>query len=258
MAKETGLGDLLFVDGVDISGDVGQVSQLGFPSGVLDVTAINASGMERIHSHVDGVIVFNAFFNDAAGQAFPTLKTKPATDRIVSYFHGSGIGEMAASLVAKQVDFDWERGADGSLVGSITAQGNKYGLEMGGGGGTTIAADGQLTAGKRTDSGATNGASLDCGIAGGTALGCAAVLHVFALTGDDVTITIESSSDDGSGDAFASVAALAFTQVTAAGAAERKATALGASVERYLRVVSAGTFSSVTFAVSHTRHLYAV
>src|SRR3990167_3037936 len=176
MAKSAGLAEQLFVDGYDLSGDVGEVSNLSAPSGVLDVTAINKGGVERIHGLFDGQIAFSHFFNDAASQSFPVLKTRPNTDRVISYFHGSAIGNMAAALIAKQPTFDWSRGADGSLVGTTTGQGNGKGLEYGGAGGTLVAADGQLTAGKRTDTGATNGASLDSGIAGGTAGGCAAGL----------------------------------------------------------------------------------
>lgn len=257
MAKASGLGDALFVDGYDLSGDVGAVQTLASPSGDLDVTGLDKSAHERLYGLFDGLIEFRPWFNDAAFHEHLVLRAKASgTDRIVTYFHGAAIGNMAASLVAKQANFDWSRGNDGSLQGTVQAMGNGYGLEYGGGGGTLVAQDGQLTAGKRTDTGATDGASLDCGIAGGTSLGCAAVLHVFAFTGTDATVKIQSSSDDGATDPFADVTGLSFTQITSPPAMERKVTSLTASIERYLRVVTVttGGFNPMTFAVSHTRY----
>jgi hypothetical protein len=255
VAKGSGLGDQLFIDGYDLSGDIGSVDTLSAPSNPLDVTAINKSAMERLYGLFDGAITFNQFFNDAANQEHPVLKAKGSgADRVVSYFHGSAIGNMAAQLVAKQIDFNWTRSQDGALSGPTNCQGNGYGLEYGGPGGTLVAKDGQLTAGKRTDTAATNGASLDSGIVGGTALGLAAALHVFEFAGTSVTVAIQGSSDDGAGDAFAAVTGGAFTAVSAAPAAQRIVTSLTLAVERYLRVVTTGTFSNAVFAVSHTRY----
>lgn len=248
MAKESGLGDQLFIDGYDLSGDVGAVDRIGAPSQRLDVTGIDKSGHERILGTLDGEISFRHFFNDADDQEHEALKAKDSgADRVVCYFHGSAIGNMAAGLVAKQVTYDFERNADGSLSGPTQCLGNAKGLDY----------CEQLTAGKRTDTEATNGASLDGGAA--TSLGLAAYLQVFEFTGTDVTVTIQESSDDGSTDAFAGVTGGAFSEVTGAQVAERIVTSLTQAVERYLRVVtttSAG-FSNLVFAVCATRDPYA-
>ena len=76
----------------------------------------------------------------------------------------------------------------------------------------------QLTAGKRTDTTATNGASWDSAIVGGTALGLVAYLHVFAFTGTSVTVAIQESSDDAVGDPYAAVVGGAFAAASAVGA----------------------------------------
>jgi len=242
MAKESGLGDLLFVDGVDLSGDVGAVQRIGAPSAPLDVTAINKSAHERLYGLFDGEIAFNAFFNDAAAQEHATLKAKGSgADRILSYFHGSGIGEMAAGLVAKQMNYDPTRSADGMLTIDAQTLGNGFGLDWGE----------QLTAGKRTDGGATNGASWDNGAA--TALGLAIYLQVFAFTGTSVTVAVQESSDNGVGDPFAAVTGGAFAAASAVGA-QRIVTSLTLAVERYLRVVTTGTFTNAVFAVSASRY----
>ena len=244
MAKQSGLGDRLILAGYDISGDVGSVDRIGKPSGVLDVTAINASGFERIHSHVDGEIAFSQFFNDAASAEHDALKAKGSgADRVALYLHGAAIGNMAAGLVAKQVNYDWTRNADGSLTGQTQLLANAKGLDY----------CEQLTAGLRTDTAATNGSSLDGAAA--TSVGLAAYLEVTAFTGTDVTVKIQESSDNGGGDAFADVTGGGFTQVTAAPASERIVTSLTQAVERYLRAVTVttGGVTSVTFAVAATR-----
>lgn len=248
MAKESGLGDLFFVDGVDLSGDVGAVQKIAASTELLDVTAISKSAHERLSGLFDGEIGFNSYFNDAAGAALATLKAKSSgADRICSWFHGSGIGEAGASIVAKQLNYDGTRADDGMLSFDAQCMGNGYGVDYGE----------QLTAGKRTDTGATNGASLNAGAA--SALGLVAYLHVFSFTGTDATVKVEQSSDDGAGDAFAAI--LTFTAVTTAPTFERKVTAtLTTAAEQYLRVATSttGGFSSLVFAVMASRYPYAL
>lgn len=243
MAKQSGLGAQLFVGGVDLSGDISAVTRIGCPTQHLDITAINASGMERIFGHYDGEIAFRSFFNDATSQQHPTLRAKQSgNDANVAYFQGSAIGNMAAFLTAKQINYDGTRAADGSLTFDVQALANNYGLDYGE----------QLTAGKRTDSTATNGSSHNYGTA--TANGLVAHLHVFAFTGTSVTVKIQQSSDNGSGDAFADL--ITFTAATGV-TSERKVTAsLTTAVEQYLRVVTTGTFSNAVFAVCASRFAY--
>jgi hypothetical protein len=239
MAKQSGLGDQLFVAGYDLSGDVGSIQRIGRPSGVLDVTGINASGYERIHSTIDGEIAFNSFFNDAAAQEHVVLAAKGSgADRIVTYFHGSTIGNAAASLVSKQINYDGTRAEDGSLTFSIQALANAYGLDYGQ----------MLTAGKRTDTTATNGSSLD-GTAS-TSTGWTAYLQVFSFTGTSVTVTLQDSADNGS---FASFTGSAFTAATGITTQRISGSTLSATVRRYVRVATTGTFSNAVFAVMFTR-----
>ena len=244
MAKQTGLGDLLVLDGVDLSGDVGAVQKLSQASPALDMTAINATGHQRIHGEIDGEISFDSFFNDATGQQHLTLRTKPATDRIACYLKGSTLGNAAAALVAKQINYDWSRPIDGSLNTTVQCLANKNGLDY------CI----QLTAGKRTDSSATNGTGVDGGAA--SALGVAAYLQMIAFTGRSVTVALEESSDDASGDPYAAVTGGAFAAASAVGA-ERIVTGLTLAVEQWLRVVTTGTFLNAVFSVVATRFPYA-
>jgi hypothetical protein len=236
MAKQSGLGDRLYVGGYDLSGDVGSLGNIAGGPSALEVTAINKSGMERLGGLRDGRIEFQAFFNDAAGQAHDRLADLPLTDQLAMYLRGTGLGSPGANLVAKQINYDPSRGNDGSLTIAVGDLGNGFGLEWGE----------QLTAGQRTDSAATNGTGVD--FAAATAFGLQAYLQVFAFTGTSATVKIQESSDNGGGDAFADVTGGGFTTVTAI-TAERIQTARNLAVERYLRVVTTGTFSNLVFAV---------
>jgi len=149
-------------------------------------------------------------------------------------------------MVAKQLTYDLSRGNDGALTAKVAAQSsNATGIEWGR----------QLTAGRRTDSAATNGASVDCGAA--SSFGLQAYLHVFAFTGTSVTVKIQESSDNAVGDPFADVVGGAFIAATGVGA-QRIATATGLSVERYLRAVTTGTFTNAVFSVTVIKNPTAV
>jgi len=79
--------------------------------------------------------------------------------------------------------------------------------------------------------------------------GLVAYLQVFSFSGTSVTATIQESSNNGAGDAFAAVTGGAFTAVSAAPATQRIATATNLAVERYLRVALTGTYSSAVLAI---------
>lgn len=237
MTKQTGMGDNFYVGGYDLSGDVNSLSQIACPREVDDVTAITELANERVYLRRDGVIEWITYMNTAAGQAHPVLAALPRTDEAVAYFRGTTLGNPVAAMVAKQINYDGNRADNGALRFSTQAQANAYGLEWGR----------SLTAGKRTDTAATNGASIDT--LASASFGAQAYLQVFALTGTDVTVKIQDSADNSS---FTDVTGLSFTQVTAAPTTERKATANTATIRRYLRAVTvtSGGFTSATFAVA--------
>ncbi len=245
MSKESGLGAALYVSGYDLSGDIGEVSGINGGNTPFVVTGIDKSGVERIGGQKDGGMTFSAFFNKASTQAHPTLKTLPTADRIVTYYHRTtAIGDEAASLIGKQIDYDPTRAQDGSLTFTTQALANGYGLEWGE----------SLTIGKRTDTGATTGGTLDYGVTiGQTLFGAQAYLHVFAFTGANATIKIEDSTSD-----FSAVTLLTFTEVSVLGGsntAERIETASRTeTVDRYVRVTTTGTFSELIFAVQITKN----
>lgn len=243
MAKQTGLGDNLYVAGYDLSGDVGSLGRIGGGPAAREVTGIDKSAFERKGGLRDGSIEYSAWFNpdsvaagDATDQLHTVLSALPTADQILSYCRGTSLDSPAACLVSKQLNYDGNRSTDGDLTFAITAEANSYGIEWGR----------QLTAGLRSDTAATDGSSIDTGAS--AAFGLQAYLQVVSFTGTDATITIEDSADDAT---FAAVTGGAFTQVTTAPTAERIQTGRTQTVRRYLRVATSttGGFSELTFSV---------
>lgn len=245
MSKQNGLGCQLFVSGYDLGDDIRDVA-IGSPVAVIDQTPITKLAMERIHGRRDGSMKATAFFNPATDRAHPRFSALPTADQLMTFTLGNTAGLPAANLWNKQVNYDPTRAAAGEFTFASEAVGNGYGLEW----------CQQLTAGKRTDTAATNGASVDLGSASPGAFGAQFYLHVFAFTGTSVTVKIQESSDDAAGDAFADVVGGGFTAAT--GVTFQRIATGSINVERYLRVVTTGTFSSAIFAVSGVRNPLAV
>lgn len=243
MAKTGGLGDALYIAGFNASGDIQQLGAIGGGPALLDVTGIDKSAHERIGGLRDGRFEMTTFFNHVAvtGGTHEKLSALPRTDVILTYCRGTVLGNAAASLVGKQVNYDPTRAADGSLTFGVAAQANGYGIEWGQ----------QLTAGVRTDTAATNGTAIDT--TASASFGAQAYLQVFSFTGTDATITIQDSADNTT---FANVTGLSFTQVTAAPASQRIATSNTATIRRYVRVVTTttGGFTSLSFAVNFVKN----
>jgi hypothetical protein len=219
MSKQSGLGDNLYVAGYDVSGDIGSLTAIGGGPAALQVTGIDKSAVERIGGLRDGRLEFTSYFNPDTDRSHERFSTLPTADQIMSYIRGPGLGNQAACLNAKQINYDGSRADDGSFTFSVQGLANQFGLEWGT----------QLTDGKRTDSEATEGDSLD-------------------VTGTSATIKLQQSSDDGVSDTWADVTDGAFSSVTGV-TSERIETARDQAVEQYLRVVTTGTFTNLVFAV---------
>lgn len=236
MAKQTGLGDRLVAGVVDLSGDVGSIQKVGGGPAALDLTDITQAGYDREGGLRTGAIDWTSWFNPT--RAHLALRTLPREDLVVTYGRGTGIGQPAASCVAKQVGYDPTRAADGSMTIALSAQSNAFGIEWGR----------QLTPWPRTDAAATNGASLDHGAA--TAFGGQFYLNLTAFTGTSVVVKIQDSADNVT---FADLAGAAFTAATGP-TAERIAISNAATVRRYLRVATTGTFTNAVFTVNAVRN----
>lgn len=243
MTKQSGMGDNFYVDGLDVSGDIGSLSNISGSMTTQDTTAIWQGAHERIGLLHDGKMDWSAFWNPgvAADTAHSVHKTLPTADRSLMYCRGTALGAHAASMVGKQINYDGTRGADGSFTFTVNGLANSYGLEWGQ----------LLTAGKLTQGAAGNGTSIDLTTVS-TAFGWAAYLHVFAFTGTSITVKIQDSANDS---VWADLSGATFTAATGVGSERISAGATStATVRRYIRLVSTGTFSNAIFAVNFVRY----
>ena len=239
MGKESGLGAAYFVDGYDLSGDSREFGTISKSMSPLEVPGIDARSMERVYGKLDGLISWTSYFNPSNNQAHAVLSAPPRADRVASYFHRQTLGVPVANMVSKQRNYDPKRDDAGNLHMSVEALANDYWLDWGF----------ALTAGIRSDTGATNGTAVD--FLAANSFGLQAYLHVFAFTGTSATIKLQM--DDNSGFSSATdVTGGSFTAVSSARQGQALYTTRALAIERYLRVVTTGTFSALSFAVGCT------
>lgn len=244
MAKESGLGAGFFLAGYDFGADVIAIRELsGGPALLEGVTGITMSGHERLGGQLTGAQRITVWFNPTANMSHKRLSALPVGAQQGQYWHRTAIGRPVHSMIGRQLNHDGNRDKDGSFTFDSDLVSDSFGGEWGTG----------LTAGKRVDTVATNGAGVDFttpAFAAASTFGAQFYLQSFALTGTSCTVTIEDSADNVS---FAAVTGGAFTAFTGPGD-QRLQTARGATVRRYLRAVTSGTFSSATFAVAAVRN----
>lgn len=243
MTAQGGMGDALWIDGLDVSGDIGSLQNIACPLTTQNTTAINQSANARIGLLHDGLIDYTAFWSPgvAADTAHSVHKSLPTTDRAVQYCRGTSLGSPAASMIGKQIGYDGNRPQDGSFLLTVNAVANGYGLEWGN----------LITSGKQTDTSAGNGTSYDTGVVS-TAFGWTMYLQVFAFTGTSITVKVQDSANNS---VWADITSATFAAASAVGSQRVSAGPTStATVRRYLRVVSSGTFSSATYGVNFVRH----
>jgi hypothetical protein len=186
MTKKSGLGQAFYLGGYDLSGDTGAGNEIGGGlAGTQDTTGIDKRAFERVGLERDGRLNWTSFFNKAAAAAHPVLSALPTTDRHEMWATGTSLGSSAACMVAKQIDYNPTRGADGSLTISVSSQANGYGLEWGD----------LLTAGKRTDTSATNGTGVEFGYDGEDFLFLSGTSGDYASTPDAASLDITGDLD---------------------------------------------------------------
>lgn len=240
MARQSGLGDQLFIGGRDIGADISSISNLSTSRETLPSTGITKSAMERLFGKRDGQAEFVSYFNDATNQEHEALKGLPRTDVHLMYCRGEAVGNEAVGMVGKQVNYDPTRGDDGSLTFGVSIQANAYGIDW---------CD-QLTAGKDTHASPTNGTSIDTGAS--ASFGFQAYLQVFSVGSGTVEIDLQDSADNVS---FAAITDGAFTDATGRTAERIQSSSATATVRRYVRVITSGTFTNAVIAVAINKNV---
>ena len=251
MAKSAGMGQRFYIGGYgatvfayDLSGDIGTMDNCHGGPAPLDITAINASAMERIGGVRDGGMDWTAFFNAAISQEHEAFSRLPSGDVLAMYLASTTVGDPVACLYGPTPNYAGKRGANGSLLFSVPMQGDGYGLEWC-----------QLLKAKSTDASARNGASIDYGAAS-TLFGASCYVVCFSLSSGSMLPEIQDSADNST---FAAISGMTLGTVTTAGAnaAQRVQSATGATIRRYVRIASTGSFTNASVAAAFIRHLTA-
>jgi hypothetical protein len=229
------MGDLFLVDGYLISGDVGSLSRIGGGPAAMEMTGIDKGAFERFGGLRTGGIEFSSWFNDATGQEHDALSSLPTTDRIATYLRGGAVGSPGACCTAKQLNYDGNRGADGSLPLATTAESDGFGLEWG------I----QLTAGAHSATSSFDGTAVDT--TASVSFGAQLYLQVVSFTGSSVFLGVSHSNDNAVTDPYAAIGGGAIEQeVTTAPGAYRLQTSRTQQVKRWIQFYAAGTFTQLT------------
>jgi hypothetical protein len=127
MAKGSGAGITVTVDnasgsGKAISNDITSID-IGTPSGVQDVTAVDKSAVERILLLRDGTITLNGVFNPAADMSHAVLSTcvsSIVTRTVVIVYPGTPTATLTMEVLF--TDYQLKRGEDGSLTWTAPGQ----------------------------------------------------------------------------------------------------------------------------------------
>lgn len=242
--KTHGMGDQLWVAGYDVGGSTNSLNRINGGNTPFVVTDITQSAMARVGGQRDGGMEITTYWNPDVGASHDVYSPLPRADVIATYAHTTSIGGPSANVIGKQLNYDGDRAQDGGFLLTTTVESNGYGLQWAF----------QATAGKRTDSAATAAAAvtaLDQGSASPGAFGLVMWVHVFSIGSGTPTIKLQESSDN-SADAYGDVTG-ATTGVVTAPTALRVQTG-SIDVERYLKVVTTGTFTDLVFSVSVYRH----
>lgn len=241
MAKRSGLGMRLYLQGVDMSGDVGAISSMRSSMAVLDVTDITKSAYERIPGLRDGEITFNVFFNNANNETHAALAALPTSNVLCMVLTGTTRGDPVICLTAKQVNYDWTRNADGSMSGTVqllAASGIplEYGL---------------LLTAKTTHASANDETGIDFGAQ--TAAGAIGYLQHFSAASGTVEYDLEDSSDSTNGVDGSWTNLGAFSDVASPYAPIAQRIEISGTVERWVRASTNGTFTNAVFAMAFRR-----
>jgi hypothetical protein len=153
VGKSSGLGDFLWLGGVDLSSDT-QSGKVSGSVALLDFTGINNLAFVRQGGQRQAALTWTSYFDGTV--AHPLLSALPTTDVLGTYVTNLGsassaIGNPAFCMQGLQLNYDPTRSTASALTFAVTADSDNYGGEWGL----------LLTPGIRTDTGATNGTDFD-------------------------------------------------------------------------------------------------
>ena len=239
MAKVNGLGVRLYAAGYDLSGDVNVVDSIGYTQQLLDVTTLDLAARARIAGMSDSSLTVNGWFEAASDHAAYTSNTGklPTADQIVFTQMGTALGDPFCGMTAKEATYVVNR-APGSALATTATYSSTAGEQAEWG--VT------LTASKTTNASAASGTGVDN--AASSANGCVAYLEAMSLVSGTCVVKVQHSTDNST---WADL--ITFTSVTTAGVPFAQRSTASGTINRYLRVNTSGTFSTIVFVAGVAR-----
>ena len=253
MSKVSGIGERLFINQYDLSGDVGALGTIQSARNQQDVTVLQDVAIERLGLLYDGHLAYTAFFDTADGLSAPFIKgahpilSPMPQSALYTWCTGTVAGAPTASLVANASDYSLTRGADGSLVTTPTADANGFGLQWG----TLLTAGAQAFASAEVGTAVDDYVSLFPTLPAPSLFGLAAYLHVLSVGSGTAVVHIQDSA---AGVSYADVTGAVFTGA-AGPTSQRIVTGPTQAVNKWLRLNVTGTFTNLVCAVSVVRYI---
>ena len=192
MAKSSGLGQALFVQGYDLSTDASTLSGAGYTQEVLDTTGIDVSATERVAGRADSPLVINGWFDNADDKAHEAYKSLPTGDRVVTYLLGTAITEPALFLNSKQSEYNVQNQPGNALATQVSFASN---ASISGDTGINFGV--MLDAGATTYSSSSNGTTVDQS-AGTTAGSVACLQFVSGSSVSSFVVKVQHSTNGAS------------------------------------------------------------
>ena len=179
----------------------------------------------------------------AVGTMHNALAPLPRSQVVCVYARGTAQGNPAACMTGVQLNYDGTRDTNGNLTVQVEVDAGGYGYEWGN----------LLTAGIRTDTAATVGAAYDQGATiPTTAFGAQGYLEILDLVGTSVDVTITHSAT--SGGTYTTL--MDFGAQTVIGGF-RQSTSNTTTVNEFIKIATAGTFTYCSFVVAMNRNAIA-
>lgn len=124
--KQSGLGDYIAVDNSagslkDISNDVNSV-QVSTPQGLIEVTGLDKSAMERIVGMCDGQVQLSGTFNPASNLSHDVFKVRTAVRTVTYCIGGNTSTYPKLSMEMVIANYELNRATDGSVRWTATLQ----------------------------------------------------------------------------------------------------------------------------------------
>lgn len=237
MAKVANLLTRIYLDEFDFSG-VTHTTSMSIEPQLAVVTSFSDSGPRRVMGSYDHSSDFLGYFEPTANLQDAQLHalTTDSADHYLLHLWGDN---TRGAIAYEQIVHVSSKPLSASIGEAVLLDAEFVGAGA-------LSRGVLLTDGEDTNTSTGNLTSVDCGTTS-TSQTLQAVFRVLALTGSNVTLNVQQSSDNGSSDAFATISGMTSGSLSAIGVVR---TTTSAATERYKRINVAGTFDSATFIVS--------